>query len=623
MFKNFLLLRRAKKKFRLIGNLYQKKMDSLSLAAQRDIEGSLLRLREAIVQKNMAEVCLYTDLLQDVANRWMKESAFHKAFRFVGSLAFALVVAIVIRQMWFELYTIPTGSMRPTLKESDFLVVSKTDFGLNVPLQTKHFYFDPSLVKRGSIVVFTGENMDIADSDTMYFGIFPGKKQFVKRLIGKPGDTLYFYGGKIYGVDSDGKELKDLQDPKWFQKLEHIPFIRFDGKVETSGIQGTNRFMKSSFYQMNKKVAEAEINAFGSIQGKMISSLEHYSDLWGFKNFAMSRLLTQEQVDEIYPEMASTLKKSALYLELKHHPSLKEARFIRDETNRMRPDLGFSISLIPLDESHLHRIMDHMTTCRFIVDDEKAHRLGFDGKDPYYSRYLPKLVGVPNGTYEIQDGKAYRVYWGGITKELPLNHPLYDKSSQNIHTLYNLGIEFFTYYQPSKNTLTQPSRYSYFRNGDLYLMGAPVLMKEEAVLNDFIDHEKQRQLISTSVHPYLPFTDAGAPLTKEGELDVSFIRKYGLKVPDKMYLMLGDNHAMSADSRQFGFVPQDNLKGGVSFLFSPPGSRFGSLSQPSHSYFGLPNVFVWGSATLITIGYVIFRKRRKALLIFEKKHLNS
>lgn len=617
MFKNFFLLRRAKKKFRLIGNLYQKKIAVLSLPAQKEIEGSLARLRDAIDQKNIAESCLYTDLLQDAANRLMPQTFFNKTSRFFGSLAFALVVAIVIRQMWFELYTIPTGSMRPTLKESDFLVVSKTDFGLNVPLQTKHFYFDPSLVKRGSIVVFTGENMDIPDSDTMYFGIFPGKKQFVKRLIGKPADTLYFYGGKIYGVDSEGKEIKDLRDPSWFQKLEHIPFIHFDGRVETSGVSGANRFMKSSFYQMNKKVAEAEMNVFGLIQGEMLAEnkmaapLEHYSDLWGFKNFAMARLLTCDQLEQIHPGASASMQKGVLYLELAHHPSLKDAHFVRDEMNRMRPDLGYSVSLLPLEKEHLDRIMSHMTTCRFIVDHEMAYRLGFDGKDPHYSHYLPKLAGVPDGTYEIQDGKVYRVYLGGVTKEVSLNHPLYEKNVQNIQTLYNLGIEFFTHYQPSKNNRAQPSRYAYFRDGDLYLMGAQVLMKDDLILKDFLYRESQKQLISTAMHPYFAFADAGPPLTKEGKIDVSFIRKYGLKVPDQMYLMLGDNHAMSADSRQFGFVPQDNLKGGVSFLFSPPGSRFGFLAQPSHSYFGFPNVFVWSAATLITIGYIVLRKRKK------------
>jgi signal peptidase I len=118
--------------------------------------------------------------------------------RFVIALLVALVIAIVIRQMWFELYRIPTGSMRPTFKEGDFLLVSKTAFGLNIPLATEHFYFNQHLVERGGSIVFSTDNLDIPDSDMMYFYIFPGKKQYIKRLIAKPGDTIYSMEGKLW-----------------------------------------------------------------------------------------------------------------------------------------------------------------------------------------------------------------------------------------------------------------------------------------------------------------------------------------------------------------------------------------------------------------------------------------
>ena len=177
--------------------------------------------------------------------------------------------------------------------------------------------------------------------------------------------------------------------------------------------------------------------------------------------------------------------------------------------------------------------------------------------------------------------------------------------------LYNLGIEFLTQYNPVKNNRSYPSRYAYFRDGALCLLNAPIFKKDDPALISFLHNESQKKLLSTSVRPYLPFEDSGAPLTKEGKIDVDLIRKYGVIIPDKMYLMLGDNHAMSADSRQFGFVPQDNLKGSVSFLFSPPGSRWGRLAQPEKYHFAFPSLFVWGSAILITVGYVAYRRKRK------------
>ena len=101
--------------------------------------------------------------------------------------------------------------------------------------------------------------------------------------------------------------------------------------------------------------------------------------------------------------------------------------------------------------------------------------------------------------------------------------------------------------------------------------------------------------MSTSIRPYLPFDDAKAPYAEEEKIDAEFIRKNGLVVPDKMYLALGDNHAMSADSRQFGFVPEDNIRGGPSFLFWPLGERWGTLPQPIYPHLTSPT-FSFGEA---------------------------
>lgn len=589
---SFIQLRKSKKVLRKIDRLYQKKWKVLDASAKEKIITHLDHLRAALKEKDSRQASICSKELQEAAKRLMPETAFEKIRNSVSGLAVALIIAIVIRQMWFELYSIPTGSMRPTLKESDFLVVSKTDFSVNVPLQPSHFMFDESLVKRGSIVVWTGANMDIPDSDTVYFYLFPGKKLFVKRLMGKPGDTLYFYGGKIYGIDRDGKELTELRQSDWAQNLEHIPFIHFDGRVETSDLQGKGIFTTSTFKQMNLPIAKLKASVFGTMKGEMSSGLPEYSDLWGMKNYAMARLLNQAELEAMHP--GASVDKGLLYLELTHHPSLKEGRLVRDNMNRIRPDLGTSVSLIALQKEHVQAIADHMITCRFTVQNGKAFHLGLNLRHPY-ARYFPTLSGVADGTYEIQDGKAYRVYPMGITKELSKDHPLYNKDPAFVQTLYNLGIEFLT------STL-YPSRYAYFRDGDLYLLRAPILHKDDPTLVAYAKGEAEKKV---------PFIDAGAPLNSDGTLDKDFVRKYGVVIPDKMYLMLGDNHAMSADSRQFGFVPQDNLKGVLSFLFSPPGNRLGKLPQAAKDHFTFPTLFVWGSAFVLIGGYTIYRRRKQ------------
>jgi signal peptidase I len=506
--------------------------------------------------------------------------------------------------------------MRPTLKEDDYLVVSKTEYGLNVPLQVKHFYFDPDLVKRGDIVVFNGANIDIENCDTTYFYLFPGKKQFVKRLIGKPGDILYFYGGKIYGVDAEGKEITDLNV---VNQYEHIPFIRFDGKAETYAPQN-GVFSSVVFHQMNLPIAKLNLTPIGTITGELLASQKNqrptqYADLLGMKHFAMARLLTKEQLEKIHGKQS--LEDGILYLELTHHPSLQGASLLRDEYNRRRPELSSQVSFIPLQSEHLRAISEHITTCRFTVKNEMACRLGWNPSE--IAMYLPKLPNVPDGTYEIQDGKAYKLpfpnlpliglFTNGVIRELPKDHPLYAQTPEMIQKLYNFGIEFLNQYAPiAKNQRAVPSRYAYFRDGSLYLLGAPIIKKGDPALIAFQKREEQKKLIATSYAPYFPFEDLGSPSLEE-------IQKNGVRVPDKMYLVLGDNHAMSADSRDFGFVPEDNLKGSVSFLFSPPGDRFGFVPQPKKSLFTLPSLIAWIGFSLALAGSNFYQRRKLKKLL--------
>ncbi len=614
---SFYTLSKIRRFLRESYRLYRRKEKNLDPASKERLQSHLKSLQTAILQKDIVIASQISQQLLISTNRFMPKTFWDKTKDFISKISFALFVAVIIRTMWFEPYTIPTGSMRPTLKEGDFLVVSKTDYGLNVPLRPAHFYFDPTLAQRGGIFVFSGENMDIPDSNTTYFYLFPGKKLYVKRLIGKPGDTLYFYGGKIYGIDAQGKEITALRNPEWMQSLEHIPFIRFDGKVETSHFRD-GRFTTATFYQMNQPVAKLKGNQIGTVSGELLVNkpgISQYSDLWGFKNYAMARLLTPKQAEQFYPGSAKDIGQGLLYLELTHHPSFQNNKWIRDEQNRLRPDFGSHTSLMALNEQQIQEIAKNLITGRFTVEKGTAYRYGMKIKHPETLSYLPHLADIPDGTYEIQNGKAYKILWGGLTRLLPPDHPLYRKDPERVQLLYNLGIEFLNFYNPSQNSRALPSRYAYFRDHDLYLLGAPIVKKNDPELILFLKREYQKQSISTSVNPYFPFEDSGPPLHSDGKIDASFIRQFGLVVPDQMYLALGDNHAMSADSRQFGFVPADNIRGGPSFLFWPSGERWGRLSQPPYPHLTFPNLLVWCSAIAIGIGsaYYIRRKLQKPL----------
>jgi signal peptidase I len=537
--------------------------------------------------------------LQELLHKHAPRSLFDKVFESAGSILSALVIAIAIRTIWFEPYSIPSGSMRPTLKENDYLVVSKTDFGINVPLLPSHFYFDPHLVKRGTTIVFSGEELDIPGVDTVYFGLFPGKKQFVKRLIGKPGDSLYFYGGHVYGVDSRGRDLAELRDPRYCR--EHIPCIQFDGRV-----QAKDPFSPVEIRHVNQLVSTFSLTPIGTIAGETIhpatgQPLKHFSDLYGLKNYALCRLLSSKEAETLHPGEKSALEEAPYYLELYHHPSILGAKVEKDLFGRIRPSLKISTSLIPLHDKHLSALSASLSTSRFVVKDGSAKASG-------RSRSVP-LPQVADGTYEIDAGVAYQIHWAGVATRLPADHPLQARPYPLLQTLFNHGVDWEpSFSPPAKLQGIYPSRYAYFRDHELCLFATPIWKQSDPTLTLFLKREYQKQSISPSNRPYFPFDDAGPPLKPDGSIDAEFVRAHGISVPEHSYFVLGDNQPNSGDSRDFGFVPEGNLRGSVSFLFWPPGPRWGRIPQPPIDHFTLPNGVVW---IFFLSAYALFRRYKQ------------
>lgn len=109
----------------------------------------------------------------------------------VESIIIAFLLAMVIRTFLVQAFKIPTGSMRMTLQEGDLILVNKFIYGAKVPLL--NFYL-PALrePKRGEVVVF----------------IYPEdkNKDFIKRLVGLPGETVEIKGGSIYINDLPAQE---------------------------------------------------------------------------------------------------------------------------------------------------------------------------------------------------------------------------------------------------------------------------------------------------------------------------------------------------------------------------------------------------------------------------------
>lgn len=605
-------LRKCRHHLKTFVKRFRRRKKHLSSSVQNELKNHLIAFQDKISGKDREGANKELETLFILDKSYLSPSSFGKFIRYVWGLILALFVAILVRQMWFELYEIPTGSMRPTLEEKDRLVVNKTTFGINIPLTTKHLLFDPELVKRSGIFIFTGKDMDIYDVNTMYFWIFPGKKQYIKRLMGKPGDTLYFYGGLLYGIDKEGKDISPELQLKELERIDHVPFLDFSGKAITLSKPTSGVFTPVVFYQMNEPVARLNLGSRNRISGEILPSAgikgDEYGDLWGFKNFAMARMLTREEFLDFGGD--KSLPEVDYYLELAHDPNLKNAQLEKDKYGRLRPGLGLFNSYIPLSQKDLKTIQENLYTSRFVVKNGYAVHYGVSLKSDRPPPFTPKLAGVPDGTYEFYYGTPYEIKWQGIRWELPDDHPLRNLTPAQLRELFNLGMEFDTRFSPTSALQPlRPSRFAYFREGDLYLMGAPFLDKTDETLITFLNQENEKASATTSGKLYYPFIDHGAPLNKDGSLDIEFIKKYGLKIPPKSYLALGDNYARSADSRDFGFVPEGNIRGSPSYIFWPPGKRFGAPNQPGYAFFTLPTMIIWGVVLLIFLLWYGHRRK--------------
>ena len=214
---------------------------------------------------------------QDVSSPYISRGKrYAKEIVIIGFILFAV---FVFRSVAYEPFKIPSGSMIPTLRIGDFILVNKFSYGWKVPFSdltigkksmNPIYLFGEEKVERGDVVVFK----------------FPKNPSvnYIKRVIGLPGETIevknkevFINGLKMKTIKLDKREFMQGMDEKF--KDENLSFYRayINNKSFVYQVNNDNYFMVE-----NDKVTVPEGHYF-----VMGDNRDHSYDsrLWGFVPF--------------------------------------------------------------------------------------------------------------------------------------------------------------------------------------------------------------------------------------------------------------------------------------------------------------------------------------------------
>ena len=155
------------------------------------------------------------------------------------TLFYALIIALIIRSLLIQPFYIPSSSMEPTLLVGDRLFVTKYSYGYS-----KHsFPFSPPILskrifskepKRGDVVVFKTPVDDRTD--------------YIKRLIGLPGDKIRFINSNIHLNNEKISKLLISENDKIFCGSKTIDVFTYEENITPEKTHKTV-YLKNFSYQ--------------------------------------------------------------------------------------------------------------------------------------------------------------------------------------------------------------------------------------------------------------------------------------------------------------------------------------------------------------------------------------
>ncbi len=231
----------------------------------------------------------------------------------LDAIVFAVIAATIIRGLFIEAYTIPTGSMERSLLVGDFLFVSKMSYGARTPmtpvafpfahhtmpvLNTKAYWEGIQLpyyrlpgfgkIKRNDVVVFNYP----MDADAPLNRPVDKRENYIKRCLAIGGDTLSIMNAEVF-INGKPADLPKMSQTQYYVKTDGTDF----NPKSLQAIEADVERITNNEYVITMPKAEIDkIKAFsnvtqvtqviaeqGSFEQQVFPSDQHYN--WNQDNF--------------------------------------------------------------------------------------------------------------------------------------------------------------------------------------------------------------------------------------------------------------------------------------------------------------------------------------------------
>ncbi len=457
------------------------------------------------------------------------------------SILFALVAASIIRTYVFEPFQIPTGSMEKTLLVGDFLFVNKLAYGSKVPITPLSYPLVHNTVPWINIKSYT-----TLEKGT-YFRL-PGFGKVNRNdavVFNYPsGDTAIF----------DPRMPDGLMGHDYHGILNNEAFYQFQNSQEIQ-----SKYQNLIAELKNKGVSEqtADSTANSDLLMYYINSISRW------KQLARQKLASGEFPGG--PDMTGTLPEK--HGGLVYRPVDKRENYIKRCVGIPGDKLKIEASILYVNGKKA--FVSQNQCLQYTID---KNNIQFPTATEMYEKY--KLENDPNGSRTDFNDQNPEFYVLTLTKS----------EKRKIEKDFNINLEIYRTPRYSSNKEYKPSNSELIEN-------ASVFPKDFFINNTTTDFQEftvpaKGQTIKISkdnIAWYRRIIKAYEGHTlqenKDGTILIDGKKRTTYTFSMNYYWLMGDNRYNSADSRIWGFVPEDHIVGRASLVWFSKSAYLGIRSE--------------------------------------------